>query len=40
MTGDSDEPRNKYTILSASIRGVRSGIPSPVMEDHPNLNAR
>jgi len=28
MTGDSDEPRNKYTVLS--LRFPRSGIPSPM----------
>ena len=29
MTGDSDEPRNKYTVLSRRVRAIRSGIPSP-----------
>ncbi len=29
MTGDSEEPRSKYTFLSLSVRGKRSGIPSP-----------
>ena len=29
MTGDSDEPRSKYTILSHRERARRSGIPSP-----------
>ena len=28
MTGDSDEPRNQYTVFS--MRFPRSGIPSPV----------
>lgn len=32
MTSDSDEHRNKYTILSHTVRNVRSGIPSPVLE--------
>ena len=32
MTGDSDEPRNQYTILSPSVRTIRSGIPSPLLE--------
>lgn len=32
MTGDSDEPRNQYTILSPSVRSIRSGIPSPLLE--------
>lgn len=30
MTGDSDEPRNKYTVFST--RFPRSGIPSPRTE--------
>ena len=31
MTGDSEEPRNKYTFLSLPVRGRRSGIPSPAL---------
>lgn len=31
MTGDSEEPRNQYTVLSLSVRGRRSGIPSPTV---------
>ena len=34
MTGDSDEPRNQYTVFST--RFPRSGIPSPVT-DHIEL---
>ena len=30
MTGDSDEPRNKYTVFSTRFK--RSGIPSPVTD--------
>jgi len=30
MTGDSDEPRNQYTVLSIGTRSRRSGIPSPM----------
>ncbi len=40
MTSDSDEPRNKCTILSASVRGIRSGIPSPLPEYRARRNVR
>ena len=31
MTGDSDEPRNMYTVHFLSVCSIRSGIPSPTM---------
>ena len=35
MTGDSEEPRSKYTVLS--VRGKRSGIPSPSARGIPRI---
>lgn len=30
MTGDSDETRDQYTVLSNGMRSRHSGIPSPI----------
>ena len=37
MTGDSEEPRSKYTVLSLPVRGRRSGIPSPSARGIPRV---